>query len=58
MKLVRKSIVANQNIKKGELLSEIKLAVKETRNWHTSPMKWDEVIGTYALRDYKKMTSI
>ena len=53
MKLVRKSIVANENIKKGELLSEINLAVKRPGTG-ISPMKWDEVIGTYASRDYKK----
>lgn len=53
MRLVRKSIVANANIKKGELLSKINLAVKRPGTG-ISPMRWDEIIGTYAPRNYKK----
>lgn len=51
IKAVRKSIVANQNIKKGDLLTEKNLAVKRP-GYGMSPMKWDELIGTVALKDY------
>jgi N,N'-diacetyllegionaminate synthase len=47
----RKSIVANQNIKKGELLTEKNISIKRPGNG-ISPMKWDEVIGTIALKNY------
>ena len=51
IQVVRKSIVASCIIKKGELLSEENLAIKRPANG-ISPMKWDEVIGTYAKKDY------
>lgn len=49
--IARKSIVAKTTIKKGEVLSENNLAVKRPGNG-ISPMRWDEVIGTIANRDY------
>ncbi|MEA3353984.1 MAG: N-acetylneuraminate synthase [Campylobacterota bacterium] len=51
--IARKSIVANCDIKKGEILSEDKLAIKRPANG-ISPMMWDKIIGTKAARDYKE----
>lgn len=53
IEIVRKSIVAKVNIKKGEILNENNLAIKRPGNG-LSPMKWDEIIGTRAIRDYTK----
>ena len=49
--VARKSIVANQSIKKGETLTADNLAVKRPGTG-ISPMKWKEVIGTIARKDY------
>lgn len=49
--IARKSIVARKKIVKGETLTEENLAVKRPGNG-ISPMKWYEVIGTKAVRDY------
>lgn len=49
--IARKSIVAKTTIKKGEVLSENNLAIKRPGNG-ISPMRWDEVIGSVALKDY------
>ena len=49
--VVRKSIVANQDIKKGDLLTEKNITVKRPGNG-INPMKWDEVIGSIALKNY------
>lgn len=49
--IARKSIVAASYIKKGELFTEENLTVKRPGGG-ISPMKWDEVIGTTASRDY------
>ncbi|MFD2514243.1 N-acetylneuraminate synthase [Pontibacter locisalis] len=51
--IVRKSIVAAEDIKEGELFSEENLTIKRPAGG-ISPRKWDEVIGTEAKRDYKK----
>lgn len=51
IEVARKSIVASRPIKKGDLLDETNLAVKRPGNG-LSPMNWDKVIGTRALRDY------
>ena len=51
--IVRKSIVANCDIKRGETFTENNLTVKRPGNG-ISPMKWDEIIGTKANRDYKE----
>lgn len=53
IKIVRKSIVAKTKIKKGEVLSENNLIVKRPGEG-ISPMKWDEVVGTKAKRDYNE----
>lgn len=52
IKIVRKSIVAKTNIKKGDVLTEENITVKRPATG-ISPMKWDEVIGTQAHKDYK-----
>ena len=49
--VVRKSIVANQDIKKGDLLTEKNITVKRPGNG-INPMKWDEVIGSIAQKNY------
>ncbi|MCR5656071.1 MAG: N-acetylneuraminate synthase [Butyrivibrio sp.] len=49
--VARKSIIASRNIKKGEILSEENLTTKRPGSG-ISPMKWNEVIGTVAIRDF------
>lgn len=51
--IVRKSIVAKTEIKVGEIFTEDKLAIKRPGNG-ISPMYWDEIIGTFAQKDYKE----
>lgn len=51
--IARKSIIAARAIKKGETLTEENLTVKRPGNG-ISPMKWKEVIGTVAVRDFKE----
>jgi len=51
--VARKSIVAAQAILAGEQLTEERLAVKRPGTG-ISPMRWDEVIGSQALRDYQE----
>lgn len=53
VEIARKSIVAACNIQKGEMLTEKNLTVKRPANG-ISPMRWEEVIGTYARRDYQE----
>jgi len=49
--IARKSIVALNNIKKGDFFTEKNLTVKRPGNG-ISPYKWDEIIGKEAKRDY------
>lgn len=49
--IARKSIIAACDIKKGELLTENNLTVKRPGTG-ISPMRWEEVIGTKAIRDF------
>ena len=49
--IARKSIIAKCNIKKGEIFTEKNLTTKRPGNG-ISPMKWDEIIGTAATKDY------
>lgn len=49
--IARKSIVAACSIKKGELLTEENLTVKRPGTG-ISPMRWEEVIGTKAIRSF------
>jgi len=53
IEIARKSIVAKRDIKKGEKFSEENLTVKRPGNG-ISPMRWDEIIGKVANRDYKE----
>ncbi len=50
--IVRKSIVAACDILQGELLTGDKLIIKRPANG-INPMRWDEVVGTEAKKDYK-----
>lgn len=53
IEIARKSIVAACPIKKGELLTEKNLTVKRPGNG-ISPMRWNEVVGTSAIKDYEE----
>lgn len=53
MAVSRKSIVAACPIKKGEIFTEENLTVKRPGNG-ISPMKWQEVVGTTATKDYQE----
>lgn len=55
--IARKSIVARVDIKKGEILTAENMTVKRPGNGIT-PMKWKEVIGTRAIREFAKDTEI
>ena len=48
IEVVRKSLVASQDIKKGDLLTDENITVKRPGNG-INPMKWDDVIGSIAL---------
>lgn len=50
--IARKSIVAKTKIKQGEKFSEINITVKRPGTG-ISPMKWDEVVGCKAKRDFE-----
>ncbi len=49
--IARKSIIAARDIKKGELLTEENMTVKRPGTG-ISPMRWEEVIGTKAIRNF------
>ena len=51
--VARKSIVANRDIKQGEIFSVENLTTKRPGNG-ISPMKWYEIIGSAAKRDFKE----
>jgi N,N'-diacetyllegionaminate synthase len=51
--IVRRSIVSRCNIKKGEIFTEKNLIVKRPGNG-INPMRWDEVVGTYATKNYSE----
>lgn len=52
IEVARKSIVASKDIRKGEVLDNSNLAIKRPGNG-ISPMKWDEIVGTVASKDYQ-----
>lgn len=52
IEVARKSIIASRDIKAGEILTEENLTVKRPGNG-VSPMSWDKVIGTRAIRDFR-----
>ena len=51
--VARKSIVALKAIKAGELFTEDNLTTKRPGNG-ISPMRWNEILGTRAKRDYEE----
>lgn len=51
IEVARRSIVAGRAISKGELLTSDNLKVKRPGNG-LSPMLWDSVVGTRAVRDF------
>ena len=51
--VARKSIVAIENIKKGDVFSVENISVKRPGNG-ISAMRWQEVVGTTAVRDFKE----
>lgn len=53
LSVARKSIVASRKILKGEELTEENLATKRPGTG-ICPMKWREVIGTYAVKDFEE----
>jgi N,N'-diacetyllegionaminate synthase len=50
--IARKSIVASKTILKDEIFSENNITTKRPGNG-ISPMKWDSVIGSKAIRDFE-----
>ena len=56
-RVARKSIVAKQDINKGDLLTKNNITVKRP-GMGLSPMQWDNVIGTEAVRDFKEDETI
>lgn len=51
--IARKSIVAATNIKKGEIFTEENITVKRPGTG-ISPMRWEEILGTTAVRDFQE----
>ena len=51
--IARKSIVVATAIAKGEIFSEANLTVKRPGTG-ISPMRWEEVLGQHAKKDYDK----
>lgn len=51
--VVRKSIVAIKNIKKGEIFTSENIGVKRPGNG-INPMRWDEVIGGVSGQDFEE----
>ena len=49
--IARKSIVAKQNIKQGDKFSEENIAIKRPGNG-INPMRWDEMLGQVAQKNY------
>lgn len=51
--VARKSIIAKRDIKKGEIFTQENLTVKRPGNG-ISPMKWFEILGQEAIKDFKE----
>ena len=51
--IVRKSIVASRKIKKDEVLTEKNITTKRPGNG-ISPMRWNSVIGTKAIKNFEE----
>jgi len=53
IKIARKSIVAKTKIKKNDILTENNITVKRPGDG-LNPMRWDDVVGTKAKKDYNE----
>lgn len=53
MNIARKSIVAARPIHKGEFLSNDNMTIKRPGNG-INPMRWDEILGSVASKDYQE----
>ena len=53
IEVARKSIIAAKDIKVGEVLNEYNITTKRPGSG-INPMRWNEVIGTKAIRDFKE----
>ncbi|MHB1196526.1 MAG: N-acetylneuraminate synthase [Lutibacter sp.] len=51
--IARKSIIASQNIKKGEVFSEENLSIKRPGTG-INPMRWDEILGQKAIKNFQE----
>jgi len=51
--VARKSIVATKNIQKGELFTVENIGIKRPGTG-ISPMRWDEILGRTAVKDFEK----
>lgn len=51
--VARKSIVARREIRRGEIFDETNLTVKRPGNG-ISPMRWNEILGMRAIRDFEE----
>ena len=51
--VARKSIVAKTDIKKGDILTEDNITTRRPGNG-VSPMKWFDVLGTRAVKDFQE----
>lgn len=51
--IARKSIIASKTIKEGDIFTEDNITCKRPGNG-ISPMRWNEVIGKKALKDFKE----
>jgi len=54
IEIARKVIVAKKDIKKGEKFSEENLTVKRVKGKGINPMRWEEIIGKVANRNFKE----
>ena len=52
LEIARRSIVAAEPIRVGDELTEATLTVKRPGTG-ISPMRWDDVVGSYAIRDFQ-----
>ena len=57
MGVVRKSIVALKNIRKGEIFSELNLTAKRPGNG-MSPFDLDKILGKKSKRNFKKISRL
>lgn len=51
--IVRKSLFAKENINKGDIFTEQNLTIKRPGTG-INPMRWDEVLGTKATKNYQE----